>query len=54
MSSARTYGVGHVWGDPPLVLGLGVVLVDCFEAMQVAPSEVLGGRYCATALVDAQ
>ena len=54
VSTEGTCGVGRVWGDPPSVVGLGVVLVDCLEALQVAPLEVLGGRYCAAALVAAQ
>ena len=54
MSAEVTYGVGCVWVAPPLVVGLGVVLMDCLEALRVAPSEVLGGRYCAAAWVSAQ
>ena len=45
VSAESTCGVGCVWGDPPLVVGLGVVLVECLEALRVAPSEVLGGKY---------
>ena len=40
---AGTYGVSCVRGDPPLVVVLGVVLVNSLEALWVAPSEVLGG-----------
>ena len=43
MSAEGTCGVGIVLGAPPLVVGMGVVLVDCLEALQVAPSEVLKG-----------
>ena len=53
VSAEGTFGVGSVWWALPLVVGLGVVLVDCLEALQVAPSEVLGGRYCAAAWVAA-
>ena len=37
-----------------MVVGLGVVLVDCLEALQVAPLDVLGGWYCAANWVAAQ
>ena len=53
VSTEGTCGVGCVWGSPTLVVFLGVVLVDCLEALWVAPSEVLGGRYCAAAWVVA-
>ena len=36
--------MGCVWGDPPLVVGLGVALVDGMEALWVAPLEMLGGQ----------
>ena len=40
---------GYLWGglrlgDPPSVVGMGVVSVDGLEALRVAPSEVFGGR----------
>ena len=54
VSAEGTCGVGRVGGDPPSVVGLGVVLVECLEALRVAPSEVLGGQYCAVAWVAAQ
>ena len=43
MSAEGTCGVGCVRRAPPSVVGLGVVFVDGLEALQVAPSEVLGG-----------
>ena len=54
VSAEGTCGLGCVWGDPRLVVGLGVVLVDCLEVLWAAPSEVLGGRYCAAAWGAAQ
>ena len=36
------------------MVGLGVVSVDDLEALRLAASEVLGGRYCAAAWVAAQ
>ena len=37
-----------------MVVGLGLVLVYGLESLRVAPSEVLGGLYCAAAWVAAQ
>ena len=54
MSAEGTCGVGRVWGAPPLVVVLGMVLVEYLEAMRVAPLEVLGGRYCNAAWLAAQ
>ena len=50
---------GYLWGGScvggsTLGGGSGVVLVECLEALRVAPLEVLGGRYCAAARVAAQ
>ena len=45
MSTEGTCEVVCVRGDPPSVVGLGVSLVDGMEALWVAPSEVLGGKY---------
>ena len=43
MSTGGTCGVGCVLGDPPLVVVLGVALVNGMKALWEAPSEVLGG-----------
>ena len=44
-----TCGVGYMLGDPPLVVVLGVTLVDGMEALWVAPSDLLGGQCRAAA-----